>query len=420
MYCSFHASAVALTGDSGYFVSTFKAVVQHIHGIVLAGGRRHRHAEKALKILVTLAKKTPLPLIDSAWITGLLRSAAGGGMDDKEFILFMKLSARRKEDEAVTDAKTPSSQEHAHATGGTTSPAPHGGTVSSETPITGDHIFCKIMHNIRTCVKKEDGWRDEAVYGGLIAIRDIPELGSCLPTAESLQVLSKAMEKGEGENENENENKLFRVRKAAHDVIAVARDGWLKSAELRPVLEGFDIPRKLHSVVIEAGRSDHQRSFLEMVEILSEDRYWHPYLRKAMDIWLPLRHEGQDRVLRILTTVGELSIPGSDGSRTPPDRPLEKLVEDEWARVPGHPLQDVTADRLKSLAEMTEQFKELLLTESDLGLVIDAVEKVIPSLEKRRDDNYDGPGDDIRGIVSDLLGVLRSPTQSTKRRPTLW
>ena len=408
---------MALTGDSGYFVSTFKAVVEHIHGIVLAGGRRHRHAEKALEILVTLAEKTPLPLIDSAWITGLLRSAAGGGMDDKKFTLFMKLSARRKEEEAVADPKTPSSQEHADTTGGTKGPAPHGGAVSSETPITGGDLFCKIMQNVRTCVKK-DGWRDEAVYGGLIAIKDIPELGSCLPTAESLQTLSEAMEKGEGENESE--NKLFRVRKAAHDVIAVARGGWLKSAELRPVLEDLDIPRKLHSVVIEAGRSDHQCSFLEMVEILSEDRYWHPYLRKSMDIWLLPRHEGQDCVLRILNTVGELSIPGFDGSRAPLDRPLEKLVEDEWARIPGRHLQYVTADRLKSLAEITEQFKELLLTESEVGLVIDAVEKVIPSLEKRRDDNYDGPGDDIRGIVNDLLGVLRSPMQSTKRRPTLW
>jgi len=402
--------------DSGYFVSTFKAVVEHIHGIVLARGRRHRHAEKALEILVTLAEKTPLPLIDSAWITGLLRSAAGGDMDDNKFTLFMKLSARRKEEEAVTDAKTSSSQEHTHATGGTIGPVSHGGTAPSEALVTGDNIFCKIMHNVRACVKKEGGWRDEAVYGGLIAIRDIPGLGSCLPTAESLQTLSKAMEKGEGEDESE--SKPFRVRKAAHDVIAIARDGWLKSAELRPVLEDLDIPRKLHSVVIEAGRFDHQRSFLEMVEILSEDRYWHPYLRKSMDIWLLL--EGQDRVLRILNTVGELSIPGSDGPRHPLDRPLEKLVEDEWARVPGRPLQDVTADRLKLLAEITEQFKELLLTESDLGLVINAVEKVVPHLENRRDDNYDGPGDDIRGIVNDLLGVLRSPMQSTKRRFTHW
>ena len=404
---------MALTGDSGYFVSTFKAVVEHIHGIVLARGRRHRHAEKALEILVTLAEKAPLPLIDSAWITGLLRSAAGGDMDDNKFTIFMKLSARRKGEEAVTDTKTSSSQEHTHATGGTIGPVSHGKTTPSETPAIGDDLFCKIMYNVRACVEKEGGWWDEAVYGGLIAIRDIPRLGSCLPTAKSLQTLSEAMEGGEGENESE--NKPFRVRKAAHDVIAIARDGWLKLAELRPVLEVFDIPRKLHGVVIEAGRSDLLCSFLEMVEILSEDRYWHPYLRKAMDIWLPLSHEGQDRVLRILSAVGEISIPDSDGPIILLGRPLGKLVEDEWARVPGRPLQNVTADCLKSLAEITEQFKELLLTESELRLVIDAVEKVIPSLEKRRDDNYNGPEDDIRDIINDLLAVLRFPRQSTPR-----
>jgi len=174
-------------------------------------------------------------------------------MDDKKFTLFMKLSARRKEEGAVTDVKTSSIQEHADATGGTTGPAPHGGAVSSETPVTGGGLFCKIMHDVRTCVKK-DGWRDEAAYGDLIALRDIPEPGSCIPTVESLQTLSEAMEKGEGDNENE--NKLFRVRKAAHDVMAVARDGWLKSAELCPVLEDLDIFRKLHSAMIGAGHSD--------------------------------------------------------------------------------------------------------------------------------------------------------------------
>ena len=401
--------SVPLTGDSGYFVSTFKAVVEHIHGIVLAGGRRHRHAETALEILVTLAEKTPLPLVDSAWITELLGSAAGGSMDDEKFTLLLRLSARRKEEEAVTDARASSSQERAHATGGATGLVSHGGTMSSETPITEDTLFRKIMHNVRARTEVGE-WRDGAVYGGLIAIRDIPGLGSCLPTTESLQTLSKAMEGGEARGKSE--NKPFRVRKAAYDVIVVARDGWLRSAELRPMLEDLDIPRKLHSVVIETGRSDHQHSFLEMMEILSEDRSWHSYLRKTMDIWLPLRHQGPDRVLRILTTIGGLLIPGSDGSK-PLDESLEKLVEDEWARVPGRLVQDVTADRLKPLAEITEQLKELLFTESDRRAVLDVVEQVIPSLEKRHDDDYAGPGDDIRGIVNDLLEVLRSgPMQS--------
>ena len=225
MYHSLHAFTVTLTGDSGHFVSTFKAVVEHIHGIVLAGGRRRHYAKQALKVFVTLAERAPSPLVDGAWITELLRSAAEGGMDDEKFILFMRLSARRKEEEAAADAKISSGQERAHAAGAT-GLVSHGGTVSSETPVTEDTLFCKIMRNIRNCIKKEDGWRDEAVYGGLIAIRDIPGLGSCLPNAESLQMLSEAMEKGEADGENESEKKLFHVRKAAHDVIVVTRDGW--------------------------------------------------------------------------------------------------------------------------------------------------------------------------------------------------
>jgi hypothetical protein len=161
-------------------------------------------------------------------------------------------------------------------------------------------------------------------------------------------------------------DKPFRVRKAAYDVILVARDGWLRSAELRQTLEDLDFPRQLHSVVIETGRSDHQRSFLMMMEILSEDRYWHSYLRGAMDIWLPFRHEGPDQVLRILANVWRTTTPGVRRFQPPPlDKFLEKLVEDEWAGVPGRLVKDLTADRLEPLAEVTKQFKELLFTETD-------------------------------------------------------
>jgi len=389
-------------------------VVEHIHGIVLAGGRRRRHAEKALEILVTLVRKTTLPLVDAAWINELLKRAAGGSMDNEKFTLFMRLSARRKEEESTADMKAPSGQEYVHADGNVTYPPSNGGAVLPR------DLFSKIMHNVRTCIEKEGGWRDEAVYGGLIAIRDISGLGTCLPTDGFLQALSKALEKEETNGENKYEIKPFRVRKAAYDVVVAARDGWLRSAELRPVLENLDIPRKLHSVVIEAGRSDNQRSFLETIEILSEDRCWHPYLRKALDIWLPFHHEGLDRVLRILTTVGELLTPGCDSSKHPLDKFFEKLVEDEWARVPGRPVQDLTADRLKPLAEVTEQLKEHVFTESDRRAILGVVEQVIPSLEKRRDDGYEGPGEDICGVVDNLLGVLRSPVRSTRRRPTNW
>ena len=432
-----------LIGDSNYFVSTFKAVVEHIHGIVLAKGRRRRHAEKALEILVTLVKKTPpplvdapLPLIDGAWITQLLRRAAekkedtekkddaekpddpkkpddADKMDDEKFTLFLRLSARRKEEEPAPDAKTPTD-----ATEDTTISPPHEGNVPPEAPVSADILFTKIMRNVRTCTQGRGGWHDEAVYGGLIAIRDIPGLGTCLPGPESLQTLSKAMEKEAGD---QSESKPFRVRKAAYNVILAAREGWLKSKDLRETLESLDIPRKLHSVVTETGNPNHQRSFLEMIEILAEaeDKYWHSYLRKAMHIWLPLHHDGPSHVLHILITVGELIAPGCEGSRPPLDKPLEKFIEDEWLAVPGRLVQDLTADRLEPLAEATAQFKRQLSAnrDSDRRAIQSAVEKVVPALERRREQGYDGPGAEIRKIIDELLRVLQSPAaQSTRPR----
>ena len=413
-------------------MSTFKAVVEHIHGIVLAKGRRRRHAGRALEILVTLVKKTPpplvdapLPLIDGAWITQLLRRAAeknedaeeidvtempdnADKMDDEKFTLFLRLSARRKEEDAVWDVRTPTD-----ATDDTTIP-PHEGNAPPETPVSAGTFFNKIIRNVRTCTQ-EGGWHDEAAYGGLIAIKDIPGLGTFPPELESLQTLSKAMEKKAGARDK---SKPFRVRKAAYDVIVAAREGWLKSEDLRETLENLDIPRKLHSVVTETGNPNHQRSFLEMIEILAEDRYWHSYLRKAMHIWLPLHHDGPGHVLRILITVGELTTPGIEGCRPPLDKPLEKFIEDEWAGVPGRSVQDLTADRLKPLVEVTQQFKELSFTESDRRAVLGVVQNVIPSLGSRCEDGYNGPGEDTCKIIDELLEVLRSPTaQSTRPRP---
>ena len=405
-YFSLRGSIARLTRDSDHFVPTFKAVVEHIHSLVLNKGRRHRHAVKALEILVTLVKKTPaalidapLPLVDGAWITQLLRSAAES-MDDEKFTLFMRLSAQRKEEEAVPDGKTPTDAR----TGGTTYPPSHGGNIPSETPVATHTFFKKIISNLRTCTQTEGGWQDEAVFGGLIAIKDIPGLETCHPSLGSLQILSEAMEN--------KERKPFRVRKAAYDVMLAARDGWFKSADLRKTLEDLDIPRKLHSVVIETGRTDDQHSFLEMMEILAENREWHSYLRKAMDIWLPLHHEGPGYVQRILIAIGELIVPGSEGLKPPHDKPLEKLVEEEWAGVPGRLVQDLTADRLNSLAEATAQFKRQLPADrdSDRRVILSVVEKVVPSLEKRNDI----PKEDIRKIIDELIEVLRLPTAQSR------
>jgi len=333
-------------------VLTFKLVVEHVHGLILARGRRRRHTKTALEILLTLVRKTTLSLVDASWINGLLKSASRGNMSDDTFTLFLRLSARRKEEAAEVDAESPAGQDYTHIPTGEIDPRSPRTIVSPEiTPESS--LFVKILRNVQACSEKDNGWQDEAVYGGLIAMKDIPRLGSFFPDSNSLGTLFKAMEK----------TQPFRVRKAAYNIILVAREGWLRSADLRPALEDPDFPRQLHSVVIETGRSDDQRSFLMMMEILSEDRYWHSYLRGAMDIWLHFRHEGPDQTVRILTRVGELPLRELDGS--PLDRFLEQLVENEWTGVPGRSLMDLTADRLKPLVEISTQFKELLFTEID-------------------------------------------------------
>ena len=383
-------------------------VVEHIHDLTLVQGPRHYDAKTALEILLTLAKKTALPLIDAEWINELLKRSAKGNMDDDTFILFLRLSARREE--GAAEVEIPHGHGDAHVQGSETDPQRPGGTVSPETITPGYPLFVKILQNVQTCSKQEGGWQDEAVYGGLVAMRDIPQLGSCLPGGDFLRTLSKAMQK----------SRPYRIRKAAYNVVLVARDGWLNSSALRQILEALDFPRQLHSVLIETCRSDHQRLFLTMMEILSEDKYYHPYLRGAMEIWLPSRHEGPDQVLRILARVCELSPSEYDRSSPPLDEFLEKLVEDEWSGVPGRPVADITVGRLEPLAVVTVQFKELLFSESDRRAVLAVVEQVIPSLERRRDDGYEGPGDGVRGVVNALLGKLREPTQLTSHSPAYW
>ena len=391
-----HTFIMVLIRDSTYLVPTFEMVVEHIHDLTLARGRRRRHAKTALDILLILAKKArPLSLVDASWINGLLKSAARGNMDDDTFTLFLRLSARRKEEKVTADAATSCDGQYCvHIQGG-----------KPETATPEYALFVKILQNIQTHSEQEGGWQDEAVYGGLLSMRDIPHLESFPPGGDFLRTLCYAMDKG----------KPFHVRKAAHDVILAARNGWLRSAELRQTLKDLDLPRQLHGVVIETGRADRLRSFLTMMEILSGDRYWHPYLRGTMDIWLPFRHDGPDQVLSILARVGELTppIPEYSPNSPPIDKFLEKLMKDEWAAVPGRPAADLAPDRLKPLAEVTRGFKEQLLAELDRGAVLDVVEQVIPTLERRRGTGLEGPGEDIDVIVNDLLDVLREPIQFT-------
>jgi hypothetical protein len=49
------------------------------------------------------------------------------------------------------------------------------------------------------------------------------------------------------------------------------------------------------------------------------------------------------------------------------------------------------------------------------------VVEVIPSLEKRRENGYEGPGEDVRSIVDNLEKKLRtSQSPSSRRRSTYW
>ena len=398
-----HTSEVVLIGDSDYFELTFRMVVEYIHEVALTQGRRRRYAKTALEILLTLVEEITFPLVDAAWINELLKSTAGRDMEDDTFTMFLRLNARREEEDAVADVWVVPPGQDDVLVRGEADQRPPGGAVASETSTPEDTLFSSIAKNVEACIEKERGWQDEAVYGGFVAMRDNPPLGPYLPDGDVLQTLYNAMEK----------SKPFRIRKAAYDVILVTHDRWLKSAELRQTLVNLDFPRKLHSVVIETALANHRCSFLKMMETLSEERYWHSYLRKAMDIWLPFHHAGQDQVLRIFTNVGELPLPGYDGSNPPFDKFLQKFVEDEWAGVPGRHAQDLAADRLTPLAEVTKGFGELMFTDNDRNSVLLVVEQVIPSLERRRDDGYDGPGEDIRGIINDLLENLRTPMQST-------
>jgi hypothetical protein len=378
-------------------------VVEHIHGLAMAQGPRRHHAKTALEILHLLIKKTTVALVNGVWIDKLLESGGSGNMDDSTFIELLKLSARRNGEGTTADMGAIPGGDYICVQS-----VMNAGRIESREATNLEHpLFVKISQNIQTRSEEEGGWQDDAVYGGLIAMRGIPRLGSYLPDSNFLETLSKAMKS--------EENKPLRVRKAAYDVIPAARNGWLRSPELRQKLEELDFPRQLHSVVIDIGLPGYQRSFLMMMEILSEDGYWHSYLRESMDLWLPLRHKGPDSVFCILTRISDMPFPEYNGPNPPLDELLTKLVEDGWAGVPGRPVTDLTADRLEPLVEVTMQFGELLFTESGRRVVLAAVDQVIPSLERRRDGGYAGPGEDIYDIVDELRRVLQSPMPSASR-----
>ena len=170
-----HTLTTGLTGDSDYLQLTFKMVVEHVHEMALASaGRRQCYARTALEILLLLARKTTFPLVDVAWVNKLLESGAGK-MNSDVFVLFLRLRALREEEDGVADVETQFNQD---AQDHGLHPQSLGEVATSTTP-TPEHTLKAIWGSIKTCRDREGGWDDEAVYDGLIAIRDIHQLGSC-------------------------------------------------------------------------------------------------------------------------------------------------------------------------------------------------------------------------------------------------
>jgi hypothetical protein len=188
---------VELTVDSDYFMSTFRLVVEHIHGIVMAKGPRHPCAKTALEILLTLFKKASFPFIGDVWINDLLKRAAWGEMDDETFIILLRFSALRKEGVTAIGPVIPSGRDLDRIQRDEADPQSPGGITGPENPTPEHTLLDLVLRNIKTCSEQEDGRQDDAVCGGLMAIRDIPELRFCPPRPGFLEMLSGALEKRE-------------------------------------------------------------------------------------------------------------------------------------------------------------------------------------------------------------------------------
>ncbi|KAF9782723.1 hypothetical protein BJ322DRAFT_166945 [Thelephora terrestris] len=382
-----HPEDLIRVDKSKYLVSTFKMAVEHIHYVVLNRGRRYRHAAEALEILLTLVGHTTLPLVDAAWIDELLKLAADGDMADEVFTLFLELSARRDSVDPVQPLKQ--------------DPQSLGRTATSETHTPDDTLFSKVVDNIQT-----RDWEDPAVSGGLLAIRNIRQLEPSLLNDDTLQTFYDAM----------NRDNPFRVRQAAYDVMVVTQNQWLELERLRPKLEDLDFFRQMYHVVDDTNLSDYQRSFLTMMEVLSKEVYWHPYLRKAMDIWLPFRREGWSQIFNIIENVGGLpSGKRADHSSSSLDDSLQQLIVDGWREASGSlvPRGIFDTNFLKPLAEVTERFN--LFDDGHREEVLTEVENVIYALGRREDYGFESPPKDVVAIVDALQEKLRSPP---KRKPT--
>jgi len=247
------------------------------------------------------------------------------------------------------------------------------------------------------------GWQEaeRAIFGGLIAIRDMKHPAF---DDDTLQTLHDAM----------NNRNSLQIRQVAYDVALVTQDHWLGSETSRQKLRDLDFFKQLYLITpIAIPDPDYQRLLLRMTETLSEDVYWRSYVREAMRFWLPLRPNGPDHTVHIIGNIsgGVSFAEWDDGDLSLFDDSLRQLLVDEWAAVPARRVPDLAADRLKQLAETTKEFKEVLPDEEYRRSVLAEVEKVIPGLERRQDGGYEGPGQDVREIVNDLVARLQPPPQ---------
>ena len=370
-------------------------VAEHIHKLVLGRVHRARHSNHALELVLTLTDQAPFPYIDVTWtwINKVLESAAEGRIEDRTFFLFLRLRGLRKQATIAHISATNCEADTSHQSA------------------VGYPLFSRILEAINTCSEQEHRWEGDAIYGGLLAIRDIRGIGTCPPEG-FLKTFFDAMEDVKtleaSDADERNWIRPWRVRKAAYDLLVAVQDKWLRSAGLRQTLRDLDFPRRLYSVVSTTGHSEQRGTFLVMMKILSEYMYWHSCLRGAMDIWLPIYHDGLKETIHILANVGGILSPCVVDSSLPGSRLIVDLVENEWTRVPGRRAADLSTDLLEPVVEVTKQLKKLSFEQKGREEVLATVEEVVPSLERQRDGG-EGSEEGICGIFEDLLADIRVP-----------
>jgi hypothetical protein len=98
-------------------------------------------------------------------------------MGDEAFIVLLRLSALRKADDAMTEIPSGTLLRHMS----NERKRDPGRIVTWENPTPEYALLDQVLRSVDTCGAQVDGWEDDAVYGGLIAIKDLPGLRLCNP-----------------------------------------------------------------------------------------------------------------------------------------------------------------------------------------------------------------------------------------------